>query len=215
MGQRSKKHSDIAVAGGFRMNDLLGAAGKLVSNDSTIPVVTSYWQPLHAHGFHRFAEQAASSGASGVLIPDLPIEGAGAWSSAAHSVGVPVIYLVSLHSQPGRLPRTVATATGMVHAAATGGITGKEPPGRAHLPSLITQLRSLTNLPVAAGIGASTPATARTVAEWADLVVVGSADIRCMQSTPHGPDEAAGAACRAFAEALSPANPRPRADEDR
>ncbi|MFG2425203.1 tryptophan synthase subunit alpha [Streptomyces sp. NPDC048448] len=196
--------SQTALDAGFRIEDLFAAARELSSSSRAALVVMSYWQPLHAYGPLRFATAAAAAGIDAVLIPDLPIEEAAPWTAAARATGRGTIPLVSHRTQPDRLARTVAAATGMLYAAATDGVTGNPQPVSSRLPGLITQLRSLTSLPIAAGIGISTPAQARTAAAWADVVVVGSAVIRRMQASPRAQTAAAAAAGRDFAAALRP-----------
>ncbi|MFG2425657.1 tryptophan synthase subunit alpha [Streptomyces sp. NPDC048448] len=196
--------SQTALDAGFRMEDVFAAARELSTTSSTALVVMSYWQPVHAYGPLRFAAAAAAAGIDAVLIPDLPIEEAAPWLAAAWATGLGTIPIVSHRIQPDRLARTVAAATGMLYAAATDGVTGNPQPVSPRLPGLITRIRNLTSLPVATGIGISTPAQARTAAVWADVVVVGSAVIRRMEASPRAQTAAAAAAGRDFAAALRP-----------
>ncbi|MER7688812.1 tryptophan synthase subunit alpha [Streptomyces sp. NPDC097610] len=200
-----KEASRTALAEGFRMEDLFAAARELSANSASSAaalLVTSYWQPIRAYGPARFTAQAAAAGISGVLVPDLPIEEARPWLDAARSAGLAAIPLVSPRTAPGRLAAITAAATGMVYAPATDGVTGNGGPISPRLPGLVAHLRSLTHLPIAAGIGISTPAQARTAATWADLVVIGSAVIRRMHAQPNAPADAAAAAARAVTDAI-------------
>ncbi|MET7391436.1 tryptophan synthase subunit alpha [Streptomyces sp. NPDC005529] len=204
-GPVTQEASRTALAAGFEMKDLFADARELSASSSAALLVMSYWQPVQAYGPHRFADHAAAAGICGVLIPDLPFEEAGPWREAAHRAGVAAIPLVSPRTTPDWLAAIVAAATGMVYAPATDGVTGNAEPISPRLPGLISQLRSLTSLPVAVGIGISTPAQARHAAAWADVVVVGSAVIRRMQASPRTPVAAAAAVARDFAAALRPA----------
>ncbi|MFJ4836250.1 tryptophan synthase subunit alpha [Streptomyces sp. NPDC088747] len=196
--------SHTALNAGFRMEHLFEAARELSATSPTALLVMSYWQPLHAYGPARFPREAAAAGIDGVLVPDLPLEEAALWLAAARTSGIATIPLVSRRTAPARLARIVAEATGMLYAPATDGVTGNSQPLSPHLPDLIARLHLLTSLPVAAGIGISTPAQARTAAAWADVVMVGSAVMRRIQASPHAPTAAAAAAARDFAAALRP-----------
>ncbi|MET8411276.1 tryptophan synthase subunit alpha [Streptomyces sp. NPDC005195] len=197
--------SQTALDAGFRIEDVFAAARELSSSSPAALVAMSYWQPVHAYGPLRFATAAAAAGIDAVLIPDLPIEEATPWLAAAWATGLGAIPLVSHRTQQDRLARTVAAATGMLYAAATDTPTGNLQPVSPRLADLITRIRNLTSLPVATGIGISTPAQARTAAIWADAVVVGSAVIRRMQANPRAQTAAAAAAVgRDFAAALRP-----------
>ncbi|MET9122235.1 tryptophan synthase subunit alpha [Streptomyces sp. NPDC004528] len=198
--------SRTALDAGFRIETSLFTAARELSTTSPAALVAmSYWQPVHAYGPLRFAAAAAAAGIDAVLIPDLPIEEATAsWTAAARATGLGTIPLVSHRTRPDRLARTVTAATGMVYAAATDGVTGNPQPVSPRLPGLIARIRDLSSVPVAAGIGISTPAQARTAAAWADVVVVGSAVIRRMEANPRAQTAAAAAAGRDFAAALRP-----------
>ncbi|MEU1500523.1 tryptophan synthase subunit alpha [Streptomyces sp. NPDC005732] len=197
--------SRTALDAGFRIEDLFAVARELSTSSSAALVAMSYWQPVHAYGPLRFAAAAAAAGVDAVLIPDLPMEEATAsWTAAARATGLGTIPLVSHRTRPDRLARTVAAATGMVYAAATDGVTGNPQPVSPRLPGLVARIRDLSSVPVAAGIGISTPAQARTAAAWVDVVVVGSAVIRRMEASPRAQTAAAADAGRDFAAALRP-----------
>ncbi|MEV6532779.1 tryptophan synthase subunit alpha [Streptomyces sp. NPDC051639] len=194
--------SQTALDAGFRMDDVFAAARELSSSSPAALLAMSYWQPVHAYGPLRFATAAAAAGIDAVLIPDLPIEEAAPWLGAARATGLGTIPLVSHRTRPDRLARTVAAATGMVYVAATDGVTGNPEPVSRRLPDVIARIRNLTSVPVATGVGISTPAQARTAGAWADVVVVGSAVIRRMHASPRAQTAAAAAAGRDFAAAL-------------
>ncbi|MGC4987277.1 tryptophan synthase subunit alpha [Streptomyces sp. DT193] len=207
-GPVTQEASRTALAGGFRMKHLFDAASELSTTSSTVLLVTSHWQPLNEHGPAAFAAEAAAVGICGVIVPDLPAEEEGPWLEITSSVGLAVIPFISPHTRPDRLASIVATATGMLYAPATDGLTGNPEPISPRLPGRIAQLRTLTSLPIATGIGISTPAQARTAAASADLVAVGSAVIRRMQANPQAQIAAAGAAGCEFAAVLRP-DPQP------
>ncbi|MET8855525.1 tryptophan synthase subunit alpha [Streptomyces sp. NPDC004579] len=206
-----REASRTALDAGFKMTHLFDAASELSASADAALLVMSYWQPLHAYGPERWAAQAASVGVAGVIVPDLPYEASASWRATAQDAGLASVPLVSHRTQPDRLAAIADAATGMVYAPATTGLTGSTGPLSGHLPGLITRLRSLTTLPVAAGIGISTPEQARTAAAWADVVVVGSAVIRRMQAQPRAQIAAAAAVGRDFAAALRRA---PHLDHD-
>lgn len=87
----------------------------------------------------------------------------------------------------------------MVYAPATPGLTGSQHPLSPDLPRLVHRLRTTTHLPVAVGIGISTPGQAAQASAYADAVVVGSAVIRLMRDEPNTPATAADEIARDFA----------------
>ena len=66
------------------------------------------------------------------------------------------------------------------------GVTGTRTSISSGARTLVERLRGVTKLPIAVGLGVSTPEQAHEVAQYADGVIVGSAFIRLLQesSTP-------------------------------
>ncbi|MGW3424477.1 tryptophan synthase subunit alpha [Streptomyces phaeochromogenes] len=188
-----------ALTAGFRMTDLFTAARELSSSSRAALLVMSYWQPIHRYQPERFANELAAAGASGVLVPDLPLEEADPWLDAARAAGLHTVNLVAPNTNAARLARICAASSGMIYAPATKGVTGNQGPLSSDLPQLIDRLRRVTALPVGVGIGVSTAAQASSISAIADAVVVGSAVIRRMAAAPNTAVAAAAATAREFA----------------
>lgn len=148
-------------------------------------IVFTYFNPILALGVERFAEQLAHSGAAGVLVPDLPIEEGETLQRVTGEQGLDVIWLAAPTSSPERLRRIVEHTTGFVYLVSTTGVTGTREQVASGLRTQVAQLRALTTQPVAVGFGISTPEqVAEVVALGADGVVVGSAFVQLLASTP-------------------------------
>ena len=63
------------------------------------------------------------------------------------------------------------------------GVTGTRTAVSSSAQELVGRLREITDLPIAVGLGVSTPEQAREVAQYADGVIVGSAFIRLLQES--------------------------------
>jgi tryptophan synthase alpha chain len=209
-GPRIRQAAVQALAGGFQMRDLFAAAVELTARTSTALVVMSYWEPIRSYGSRAFARELAAAGGAGVLVADLPAHAAPLWRETAAEAGLYTVALTPRHASSARLAELGATTTGMLYAPATPGLTGTQRPLSPSLPRLVRRLREATGLPVATGIGISSPQQAAQVAGFSDAVVIGSAVIRRMQSQPDAPAPAAAAACRDFALAVRQAR-RPAA----
>ncbi|EFL29503.1 tryptophan synthase, alpha subunit [Streptomyces viridochromogenes DSM 40736] len=194
-----QQSSAQALDRGFEMIHLFEAATELTASSTTALVVMSYWDPIARFGPELFADRLCVAGVGAVLIPDLPEHATATWQSAAREAGLHAIPLVPAHASNARLAAIGATSSGMVYAPATPGRTGAQRPLSPYLPRLVRRLRTATRLPVAVGIGISTPEHAAQASAYADAVVVGSAVIRHMQARPDAPAEAAADTARAFA----------------
>ncbi|WP_432156856.1 tryptophan synthase subunit alpha [Streptomyces sp. bgisy153] len=188
-----------ALAGGFDMDDVFTAASELTASTPAALLVMSYWEPIAQYGPQSFASQLAAAGGSGVLIPDLPSSAATTWRAAAATAGLHAVPLIPSQASAAQLAAIGASHSGMVYAPAVPGLTGSQRPLSPDLPRQVHRLRSATRLPVAVGIGVSTPDQAAHVSAFADAVVVGSAVIRRMRAQSNAPASAAAEAARDFA----------------
>jgi tryptophan synthase alpha chain len=171
-----------------------GLAGRL-------PVVLMvYANVVLAAGPEAFALRAASAGAAGLIVPDLPHDEAGEVRSACDSEGLALVPLVAPTTTPERVAEIGAGARGFVYTVSVSGVTGERGELSPDLEATVTRVRASTELPLAVGFGVSTPAHARSVAEIADGVVVGSRLVRAMDE---GGAAAVGDLIAGFAEALA------------
>ncbi|MEU0942336.1 tryptophan synthase subunit alpha [Streptomyces canus] len=187
---------------GFQMRDLFASTAELAAHSTAALLVMSYWEPIRAFGATAFAHMLADAGGAGALIPDLPPAAAPQWRAAAEAAGLHTVNLAPPHASGARLAELGKSTTGMLYAAATPGLTGARRPLSPYLPSQVRRLREGTGLPVAVGIGISTPQQASRVSLFADAAVIGSAVIRRMQASPNAPAAAAAAAACDFAQAV-------------
>jgi tryptophan synthase alpha chain len=166
-----------------------------------VPVVLMvYANVVLSAGTEAFALRAASAGAAGLIVPDLPHDEADEVRAACDSEGLALVPLVAPTTTPERVTEIGADARGFVYTVSLTGVTGERgelPPG---LADTVTRVRASTEVPVAVGFGISTPAQARTVAEIADGVVVGS---RIVRAADEGGAEAVREVVAGLAEGLA------------
>ncbi len=137
-----------------------------------------YSNAILARGNERFCRSAADAGASGLIVPDLPHEGAGELRSACDSHGLALVPLAAPNTSDEVLRAIARDARGFVYTVSIAGTTGE----RQHLPpelrDTVERVRAASNVPIAVGFGISTSAQARQVAAMADGVIVGSRIVR-------------------------------------
>jgi tryptophan synthase alpha chain len=166
-----------------------------------LPVILMvYTNVVLTAGPDAFALRAASAGAAGLIVPDLPHDEAGEVRAACDSEGLALVPLVAPTTTPGRVEEIGAEARGFVYTVSLTGVTGERGELPADLEDTVTRVRAATEVPVAVGFGISTAAHARTVAEIADGVVVGS---RIVRAVDEGGAEAVGDTVAGLAEALA------------
>jgi tryptophan synthase alpha chain len=144
-----------------------------------LPVILMvYVNVVLAGGVEQFARRAASAGAAGLIVPDLPHDEAGEVRAACDAEGIALIPLVAPTTTTERMREIGADARGFVYAVSLTGTTGERDELPPELPALVDRVRAAAELPVAVGFGISTPEQARAVADVADGVIVGSRVVR-------------------------------------
>ena len=177
-----------ALANGTGAKEVMAALK--VATDLGIPtVVMTYWNPIEKYGVDEFAQAIADNGGSGVITPDLTIEESSGWKVATEKNKINPIYVVALSTKDERLAKVTARCGGFIYAASVMGVTGTRTSLSSGAPDLVARIRKVSNLPVAVGLGVSTRAQAKSVAGFADGVIVGSAFINAIMAAP---DESAG-----------------------
>ena len=178
-GATIQEAADISLKAGTNAADVF-AALKIASDTGIPAVVMTYWNPIEKYGVDKFAESIAANGGSGVITPDLPIEESGQWLEAVSAHKINPIYVVAPSSSDSRIAQVSAKTGGFVYAASIMGVTGARTSLSVDAEDLVRRVRTTTSLPVAVGLGVSTRAQAKSVAAYADGVIVGSAFIKLL-----------------------------------
>lgn len=140
----------------------------------------TYVNPILAMGEEEFAKNAVAVGASGVIVPDLPVDEAGSWISAARAHDLATIFLAAPTTPRGRLEDVVREGSGFVYCVSLLGVTGVRESLSERAQGVVGRVRELTDRPALVGLGVSTPAQAAEACSFADGVVVGSAVLKAV-----------------------------------
>jgi tryptophan synthase alpha chain len=125
-----------------------------------VPIVPmTYSSLLDAYGWERFAADAESAGATSMIVTDLPVDER------------PELRRVQLDE---RIRIAAQTTDGWLYLVTVMGTTGARPSLSTALAPLAERTRAVTDVPLYAGFGISTPDHARAAAELCDGIVVGT-----------------------------------------
>ena len=185
-----QRASERALARGMRTAQCLDclAATRVLVDAPLYPM--TYAAILEAYGYERFHESIRERGATSAIVVDLPLE--------AHPE-VRRIQLVAPTSTDERLAAAAERTDGWLYLVSLTGTTGARAQASPALPGLVERARRLTDVPLYAGFGISTPELARSAAELTDGIVVGS---RAVQLAEEGGAGALGEFVASLREAV-------------
>jgi len=189
---------DISLAAGTKTTDVMATVAA-VSATGAPSLVMSYWNPIERYGVDKFATDLHAANGVGVITPDLTPEEACDWVGATDKADVDRVFLVALSSSDERIARVAEVTTGFIYAGAVMGVTGARTSLSDEVRGLVARVRTHTDLPVAVGLGVSTPEQAHDIAQYADGVIVGSAFVTAIKQ---GGAAAAGELARKLASGL-------------
>jgi tryptophan synthase alpha chain len=171
-----RRAAERALAEGMRTSaclDCLAAARGLLPETPLVPM--TYASLLEAYGWERFANDAHAAGATGLIVADLP---------AGEHPELRRIQLVAPTSTDERLRIAAGQTDGWLYLVTVTGTTGARSDLSPALAPLVARARAVTQAPLYAGFGISTPEHARAAAALADGIVVGSRAVEVAEEGP-------------------------------
>jgi len=150
-----------------------------------IPIILfTYFNPLLSYGFEEFCKMASSSGVSGLIIPDLPLEEASKYSKVVANFSMDLILLVAPTTPFERMKKITENTRGFTYLVSVTGVTGVRKEMENRVADLITKLKQISFKPVSVGFGISSPEHVHKVRDWgADGVIIGSAFVKRISSS--------------------------------
>ncbi len=177
--QRASLH---ALQNGVTPKVCLEVANEL-SQKTQIPLVfMTYFNPVFSYGLEEFCGTCASSGVSGLIIPDLPPEEGSELETITQRQGLDLIYLLAPTSTEERIRLVAERSRGFIYLVSVTGVTGARDRLPANLESFVDRVKQIAKQPLCVGFGISTSEQARRVAGIADGVIVGSRIIQLIET---------------------------------
>lgn len=150
---------------------------KLRRSGLEIPlIVTTYYNIPYVTGIGTFLSEIKKAGAQAIIVPDLPVEEAGALLDEGKKRGVHVILQVAPTTTEDRLKKIADIASGFLYVMGVEGVTGARESLTDSALKVVSRVRRHTDVPVLAGFGISKKEHATAVVSaGADGAVAGSA----------------------------------------
>jgi tryptophan synthase alpha chain len=191
-----------ALAAGATLERVLQIGHEVAQTDTPV-VVMCYANVILARGVERFVDGLVGAGASGLIVPDLPLEESDEILAACDARGIALVPLVAPTTPEDRMAAIGARARGFLYAVSLTGTTGERAVLDGGLSAVVARAAAHTEAPIAVGFGIATPEqAAHAAAAGADGVIVGSRLVR-VAGEAIDPAAAVGDAVRALGAALT------------
>jgi tryptophan synthase alpha chain len=161
-----RRAAERALAEGMRTRACLDCLAEVRARVDVPLIPMTYASLLEAYGYERFAVDARARGATSLIVADLP---------ADERPELRRVQLVAPTSTDGRIRLAAERTEDWLYLVTVAGTTGARDALSPGLAGLAARARALTDVPLYAGFGISTPEQAAAAAQHCDGVVVGSA----------------------------------------
>lgn len=187
-GPTIQRASERALINSVSLRDILDLVTEIRVHTEIPIILFGYYNPFFIYGAEKFSRDAREAGVDGVLIVDLPPEEVDELKVYVDKVGMDIIFLLAPTSNEERINLITKKASGFIYYVSVTGVTGVRTSLNNHIEEYVTRVKKFTDIPVGVGFGISTPEQARTVARWADGVIVGSAIVKIIEENLNSSD---------------------------
>ncbi|MDX6563693.1 MAG: tryptophan synthase alpha chain [Gaiellales bacterium] len=185
-GPTIQRAAEAALAAGMtppRCLEVLAATRARLGDE--VPLIPmTYAAIVERYGIARFCADAASAGATGLIVADVPPDDGDDLQAESARSGIDLVQLVALTSADARLAMACRTSRGFIYVVSAIGTTGaREELDVERVRSLLARVRANAGeLPLLCGFGVSRASQVRALrAAGADGVIVGSAAIAALE----------------------------------
>ena len=186
-----QRASERALAHHVGLRKVLSFVTEFRKTDQQTPIVLmGYLNPIEIMGYEDFANAAQRAEVDGVLTVDLPPEEAEECVKLLKARDIDQIFLLAPNSSAERIRKMDAVGSGYLYYVSIKGVTGAGHLDTKDVENKMLEIRENTKLPVGVGFGVKTAETAKTIANIADGVVVGSAFISKIEQNLAYPEKA-------------------------
>lgn len=171
-----QESSEKAIKHGMTLSSVLSIVSEFRETDKETPVVLmGYLNPIENFGYEDFVKTAAVSGVDALLIVDCPPEESEKLLILLKKYQINQIFLIAPTTDKKRQMFILSQSSGFVYCVALKGVTGANEVEYTGLAEKIESIRSISDIPIAIGFGVKDTSSAKTVAQYGDAVVIGSA----------------------------------------
>jgi tryptophan synthase alpha chain len=170
-----RRAAEQALSAGMRTDACLECLARTRERIDVPLVPMTYAALLEAYGYERFEAEARAAGATSLIVADLPVDA---------RPELRRIQLVAPTSTDERIALAARVTDGWLYLVTVTGTTGARDRLSPAFAGLVERTRALTDVPLYAGFGISTPEHAQAAFELADGIVVGTRAVEVAEDGP-------------------------------
>ena len=170
-----RRAAERALADGMRTGACLECLARTRERVDVPLVPMTYAALLEAYGYERFEADTRAAGATSLIVADLPVD---------ERPELRRVQLVAPTSTDDRIALAARETDGWLYLVTLTGTTGARDHVSPALAGLVERARALTEVPLYAGFGISTPEHAQAALELADGIVVGTRAVEVAEEGP-------------------------------
>lgn len=186
-GPTIQASSQLALKNGMSIKVLFEQL-KDIRKETELPIILmGYLNPVLQYGMELFLKQCKAVGIDGLILPDLPLyEYEKDYKELCEQYGISMVFLVTPQTSEERIRRIDDLSNAFIYVVSSATTTGKQSAFGAAQIAYFKRIKSL-NLknPTLIGFGVSTSIDYKTVCQYAQGAIVGSAFIRMLEKSQH------------------------------
>jgi tryptophan synthase alpha chain len=187
-GPTIQKAAERALRQGVTLRNILELVAALRRQTKVPLILMTYCNPIYAFGIEAFFKEAKGAGIDGIIVPDLPPEEAKEFLTQGRRHLIDLILLVAPTTPADRIEKIIKLGTGFIYYVPLTGVTGSKLTDKESIRARLRDLKSMTDRPIAAGFGISTPEEAKEIAKETDGIIVGTALVRIVETAQSDPN---------------------------
>ena len=160
------------------LKKLFDITKKLCSEVKKPFVYMIYFNQIYNYGISNFINKMKEIGVSGIIVPDLLPDSEPEFNQIAKENEIDLIFLLTPTTSKNRIPLIIKESSGFLYFVSVIGITGERKSVNDTIKPLIENIKAKTDLPICVGFGISNPDHVKSITQFSDGVIVGSAIVK-------------------------------------
>ena len=176
-----------AILNGATLEKTFEMMQEIRDENINVPILyMMYYNHVYHYGVEAFVKRCIECGVDGLIIPDLPFEEQKELKDelCKYKESPILIQLVAPVSN-NRIPKILKGARGFVYCVSQMGVTGNGATFHKMIKEYLTQVKSVSEIPVMMGFGIRTAQDVKPVKDIIDGAIVGSHFIKLLEESDY------------------------------